>query len=521
MINWQVRYAKVLSLEKNLYDPDYSVLEIGPGDLGIANFLNRVVYGIQPSFGPNVHHNLIPNNGSVEALPFKSNSFDYTICMDVFEHLSSKTRPLAIKEIMRVTKTNAWIAFPFGLFSKLTEHSLHESFTRMHLQSPDWLLEHFENSLPEFEEILSILQEDTCELEILVNESISEHFNALLADLFLPKYKELLKLKSNKISNLNPFPIDDLDFPYSILIKISKIQPAIDNIHLSSGERPLKPEAGISVFSISHIFFNNFILNNTTNLIPLYVGDASDAARRGGLESDFVSDGVHLDNKRWCEMSGIYKVWKSSFKKSHVGFCHYRRIFNFSNIIETINPIEDYKSNKRSDIINGDLLHNFRDFISPNLELFGNCNSIIIPPAESLSNSNFIHYASSHIANDYLSVISFIFNKYPTFRKALINSTADNYIFSNNMFILPIKFFDNLCSFWFDVLFEFERRNTTPKYNHGTQCRDIAYLSERVFDVWIRKQILDGAAVTFVPIYNLGFDSIKTNEWSPTKFITN
>ena len=36
MINWQVRYSKVLSIEKNLFDPNYSVLEIGPGDNGLA-----------------------------------------------------------------------------------------------------------------------------------------------------------------------------------------------------------------------------------------------------------------------------------------------------------------------------------------------------------------------------------------------------------------------------------------------------------------------------------------------------
>jgi hypothetical protein len=70
MINWNVRYSRILNLEPNLQNKDSSILEIGPGNMGLANFMNKRITGVQPNFDYGHHPNLDPINGSADNLPF-------------------------------------------------------------------------------------------------------------------------------------------------------------------------------------------------------------------------------------------------------------------------------------------------------------------------------------------------------------------------------------------------------------------------------------------------------------------
>jgi len=521
MINWQIRYSKILSNEPSLFDPKYSVLEVGSGDNGAAMFLNRDVQGIQPAFGVNLHPNLKPQIGTVDAMPYEDQSFDFTICMDVLEHLSSQTREKAIKEIVRVTRRNAWIAFPFGVHSQLMESSFHDSFNRFNLKSPDWLLEHLENSLPKLEEILAVLRDLPCNLEILVNEYMGEHFAGLMADLFMPRYKEIFSLRVLKTGKMNPIVEDKFDFPYSILLKLSKYTQPDVPVANSTITRPKEPERKLNLYPISHIFSDQYDSIIPRALTPLYVGDAAKAARRGGLESDLLESEARLDNARWCELTGIYKVWKSAYKFSHVGFCHYRRLFNFSAYFELTGTPAEKCGFERSVNIRAEDLSKLGHTLSPGLNILGDTETIIVPPPASLPTRIFEQYTIAHSANDYFKMLSIIFNDHPSYRGVLAKSVTDNFMYSNNMFILSIKLFDELCEFWFDVLKKFEAAQPEPVASNEMQSRDIAFLSERVFDIWIKKKIAEGVKTSYVPIYNIQFEKVKTNEWSPTKFVAN
>ena len=350
MINWQLRYSKILANEPKLFDPKYSVLEIEPGDNGAAKFLNRKVYGVQSSFGLKVHPFLMPQMGTAEALPYADDSVDFTICMDVLANLEPGKREKAVKEIVRVTKESAWVAFPSGGHARLMELSLHESFNKFNLKSPEWLVEHLSNALPKLEEILLMLKDENCDLEISVNEYLGDHFNALMADLFMPRYREIFNLRVSKIGKLNPFVEDKFDFPYSILLKISK---NIRRNRVATNAlivRPKGPELNIKIYSVSHVFSNEYGSIFPRSITPLYVGDAAKPARRGGLESDILETEAVLDNGRWCELTGIHKIWKSAHNFSHVGFCHYRRLFNFSETFELTSALTETPGFQRSTI---------------------------------------------------------------------------------------------------------------------------------------------------------------------------
>jgi hypothetical protein len=518
MINWNVRYSRILNLESNIHNKDSSILEIGPGNMGLANFMNKRITGVQPNFDYGHHPNLDPINGSADNLPFTDDLFDYTLCIDVLEHLPLEIRGKALSEILRVTKKNAWLTFPSGIFARSTELSLSESFSRLNIASPDWLLEHINNGIPEISDILHLLDEMNCSIKIFVNESLSEHFSGLLADLLFPAFKNFLQHKSKKVNSLNPFLTDPLDYPYSIGIKISKKVDSLPVVSNSFNRSSITQKDGVSIFLGSHIHIPSNVLLNTPNLIPIYLGDASNSARRSGLTTDILKNGSSLQNNRWCELSGIYKLWKEVPKIPYIGFCHYRRIFNFSKTHSSLDNLDENNNFGREQVIASQDLDSIAGHISPNLNLFNGFIDIIVPPPVKIPNNIFTHYCAEHVADDMLEVISIIYNNQPSFKKITASSTSDNYLYCNNMFVMKADLFDNLCSFWFNILFEFERNNPHPKSLVNNQGRDIAFLSERVFDIWIKQMIKEGCNVHYSPIYKIAFPNVLSDEWSPTKF---
>ena len=81
-----------------------TILEVGSGSLGIAPYINQSVTGLDIDFtGPSIE-NLTPVKGSIEKLPFKNNSFDAVLCIDVLEHIPATLRGISIEECLRVTK---------------------------------------------------------------------------------------------------------------------------------------------------------------------------------------------------------------------------------------------------------------------------------------------------------------------------------------------------------------------------------------------------------------------------------
>lgn len=57
------------------------------------------------------------------------------------------------------------------------------------------------------------------------------------------------------------------------------------------------------------------------------------------------------------------------------------------------------------------------------------------------------------------------------------------------MFILKDGHFQEFMAWWFDVLFEFERRIDLTKYTNYQQ-RIFGFIAERLLNVWFRKKKL-------------------------------
>lgn len=149
-----LRYAPVVSAIKNKKLEGSKILEIGPGSLGIIPYLKRSIDGIDIDFSGPQTNLLNKIKGSATKLPFRRNSYDVTVSVDVLEHLKEPERKLVVSEMLRVTKKLAIIVVPIGEQSQEQDRELKVHWERIFSEKNQFLSEHVQNGLPKAEEIL-------------------------------------------------------------------------------------------------------------------------------------------------------------------------------------------------------------------------------------------------------------------------------------------------------------------------------------------------------------------------------
>ena len=87
-----------------------TVLEIGPGNGFVADYLRRLEYDVVTL---DVNQDLIPDVvGSITAMPFDDGSFDVVTACEVIEHLPFDLVKTALAEVRRVTRAHVILSIP-------------------------------------------------------------------------------------------------------------------------------------------------------------------------------------------------------------------------------------------------------------------------------------------------------------------------------------------------------------------------------------------------------------------------
>lgn len=143
-----LRYLPVVKLIKQSKIDSPKILEIGSGPLGIAPYLQKEITAVDLDFsGP--HTSLLTKvKSSALSLPFKKQSFDVVIMMDVLEHLPYEKREKAIREAVRVCKQLLVIGSPCGKQSEAEDLYLSNYYQQIHDQLFPFYQEHLKYHLP-------------------------------------------------------------------------------------------------------------------------------------------------------------------------------------------------------------------------------------------------------------------------------------------------------------------------------------------------------------------------------------
>ena len=212
----------------------------------------------------------------------------------------------------------------------------------------------------------------------------------------------------------------------------------------------------VDIFICTHKSFKPLVKSNTYEII-----DSRYMTPNLPLKDDFFSEFYQF--KYVCDVMSL---------KKYVGFCHYRRYFNFLDNI-------------------------------PNMdEIFEKYDAIISKPFQYRVSVK-QQYANCHNIEDLYIIGGILADKYPQYQKTWHNFINGNVLIPNNMFIMKSEYFKEYCKFIFDVLNEYLKivgtdirkriennkdRYLKELYPNNTidyQYRIGGYLGERLTNVFI------------------------------------
>jgi hypothetical protein len=107
----------------------------------------------------------------------------------------------------------------------------------------------------------------------------------------------------------------------------------------------------------------------------------------------------------------------------------------------------------------------------------------------------------AHVGEHYLAMLNYVLAQHRGYARYVVAQSRDRRLYGNNMFIMRWADFDELCRFWFDCLFGIEAMlDALPA---GYQQRVLAFLSERIFDLHVRRLNEAGRRIVERPVFCL------------------
>ena len=498
MINWKLRYAALFELQPALADPNRHILEVGSGSEGIARYLKRSVVGVDRSFAAPVNRWLHPVRGSILGLPFSDRAFDDVVCVDTLEHLDGGDRPRAIAELVRVAASRVILSGPVGGFAEWGDASYAEHIARRPRRVlPEWLQQHLVHGIPSLGDMLEALVGCGHRFTVGINEGVIQHYAALFADnySFMARFQGI---HEDKFALEAPLARAKGDVPYSYLIAI--------DVAAGPAKPPEEPECGepraaapsragrAEIFAVGHRLDRMPEIPGVRRLLA-GAGAGSRPGAGSGILCDDGGDSIAHRNADFSEMTAIYWVWRNVTGLDGVGFCHYRRYFDFR--------ADSAASRRETRLATAhDVTRHRSHFVDPSVVARTlETGAIIVTRTTEERMANAEQYMVTHVPDHYLAMLNHLLARYPYLARQLIAHVRDDGFYGNNMFVMRWADFDRLCRFWFDCLFALDRQiDARPA---GYQRRVLAFLSERLFDIHVRWLRDCGRQVVEYPLFFL------------------
>jgi hypothetical protein len=190
--------------------------------------------------------------------------------------------------------------------------------------------------------------------------------------------------------------------------------------------------------------------------------------KSGEIKYDFrdnTGENISYKNKNYCELTGVYWIWKN-VDADIVGLCHYRRFF--TNARWSKNP-KYYLNNHDINV----LFEKYDVIMPERLYYLANIKDIV-KHAPNLADLEEIRRAICALYSGYLE----------DYEKFLSQRSA----FLFNMCIMRKEIFDRYCQWIFDILFFIEEHHDMSREDSYRQ-RLFGFLSERLIYVWVYHNI--------------------------------
>ncbi len=192
---------------------------------------------------------------------------------------------------------------------------------------------------------------------------------------------------------------------------------------------------------------------------PLQVGAALHESLH--YERDDTGDNISEKNDYYCELTGLYWIWKNC-NCDNVGICHYRRYYSDDDA-ERILYQDEYE----------ELLKKY---------------DIIIPRTTYTSMPTYPFFSISHKSPALNISRNYIAENCPSYLESF-EWNMNKYFFSGcNMLVTKKALFDKYCEWLFPLLFCVEKELRPDEIKDSYQRRVMGFLSERLMRVWLTMQ---------------------------------
>ena len=215
-------------------------------------------------------------------------------------------------------------------------------------------------------------------------------------------------------------------------------------------------------------------------LLLMAGSDGMPEAETTGYVRDDSGDNISDRNPWFCELTGLYWMWKNS-DADNIGICHYRRYFA-----------------RKKELSLRDRVRMLRGSCSPFEYVLRNEEAsrlmerypVVLPcPRRYHIESSYSHFAHSHGAYALDETRRIIIDRHPEYIEAYDTVMARTSGHRFNMFIMRKDLLDRYCSWLFDILFELEKSIATGKTGNVPDTRRLyGHVSERLLDVWLEKE---------------------------------
>lgn len=472
-----------------------TVLEIGGGTDGIARYLNNSVTGLEVHGVRPAVENLGIVAGSISEIPYPDGAFDFVVCTDALGQLPAAKRRRAVSEIIRVAKTACFILGPHGDIALNAEKMFADTLVRKGMALPPWLKAHLQNGLPSVSETVTAVLDAGFIPSIRKNEGIVEHFSSFPEALHIPQIRHLRVIAESKAPH-SASSAAEADVPYSLLITVDRNRPVRNVVDPFLSEvRPMATDERThggrdgrtpSIFSAHH---KPTRLMGVFKLIRTFdvTGQMPDAEMSLKEPHGFFEE----RNDRCSELSAIHYIWRKKLFGDIVGFCHYRRyLYPF--------PEDVKEAEIKLDVEQVAALRPRIEDTDRIGALLDQNDVLTARPLKLDSMRQEDQFSLAHYADDYFSLVECMIDRYPLLGPALNESMNATELYATNMIVCRKELFDIFCRVWFDIL-ECCAGRIEPAGRSAYQARDIAFLSERVFDTLVRHLKLSGFRVCELP----------------------
>ena len=223
--------------------------------------------------------------------------------------------------------------------------------------------------------------------------------------------------------------------------------------------------------------------------LPIHVG------KNGKSELGYIGDdsgeNISHKNKSYCELTGLYWMWKN-MEADSLGVAHYRRHFTASSFLYRL-------SHKKEDCV--------LSYVEA--EQLLSKNNIIVPKKRHyLIETLYTHYAHTHYIEQLDLTREIIKKNYKDYLKYfdVVMKQRSGHMF--NMFVMKKEQLDLYCEWLFGILFLLEEQIKMPELSQF-QGRFYGRISEIIFNCWIMYQ----KEVCNVSVCEIGYMHMEKTNW--------